>query len=190
MTQEIEIEFKNLLTKKEFDLLLSQLPFPMDGIKQTNYYFETDDFSLKSKGSALRIREKEGNYYLTLKEPHMLGLLETHEQITKEEAYKWRNNEFVPKATISKQLTNLGIVEKELRFLGELTTIRREIPYHGTLLVLDYSIYNNESDYELELEANNKDDGIYTFQQILDTFQIERKETPNKIERFYRSLLK
>ncbi|WP_212685903.1 CYTH domain-containing protein, partial [Salmonella enterica] len=82
MAQEIEIEFKNLLTEEEYLKLLSNLPFPKYSQTQTNYYFETEDFSLKAHGSALRIREKNGNYTLTLKETHELGLLETHDALT------------------------------------------------------------------------------------------------------------
>src|SRR5699024_2293642 len=89
MSQEIEIEYKNLLTKQEFDYLLGHFPFPQNSQKQTNFYFETENFSLKENGAALRIREKDGHYRLTLKEPHPDGLLETHDPLTEAEAMNW-----------------------------------------------------------------------------------------------------
>src|SRR5699024_6280641 len=89
MGQEIEIEYKNLLTKQEFNHLLHHFSFPQPGKKQTNYYFETKNFTLKENRSALRIREKDGNYQLTLKEPHVNGLLETHDMLTESEAMDW-----------------------------------------------------------------------------------------------------
>ncbi len=59
MTQEIEIEFKNLLTKSEFLKLSEALCMKEHDFKQqVNHYFDTKDFSLKQKKSALRIREK------------------------------------------------------------------------------------------------------------------------------------
>ena len=50
-----------------------------------NHYFETPDFSLKA-GSALRIRHKGETYTLTLKQPAEIGLLETHQVVTEDEA--------------------------------------------------------------------------------------------------------
>ncbi len=74
MTQEIEIEFKNIVTKEEFDTLCKS--FSIEAFtKQVNHYFETPDFSLKEAGSALRIRHKGATYTLTLKQPAEIGLL-------------------------------------------------------------------------------------------------------------------
>ena len=47
MVQEIEIEYKTLLTKQEFTTLLHALSFPQDSVSQTNYYFDTINFALK-----------------------------------------------------------------------------------------------------------------------------------------------
>ncbi len=58
MSQEIEIEYKNLLTKDEFNSLLSNLSFPRKGQVQINYYFETADLALRNKLSALKIKKK------------------------------------------------------------------------------------------------------------------------------------
>lgn len=50
MTQEIEIEFKNLLTKSEFQKLSEALGMKKHDFKrQINHYFDTKDFSLKQK---------------------------------------------------------------------------------------------------------------------------------------------
>lgn len=187
MTQEIEIEYKNLLTKEEFDRLLTGLPFPKGAITQTNHYFETKDFSLKQHGAALRIREKQGKYQLTLKEPHPQGLLETHDTLTKQEALDWMEGRRKGKDHTTKQLTNMGISLAELIYYGSLTTERRELHHAGVLLVLDYSTYNGKSDYELEIEAPSKTAGVNAFNTLLETYQIKKKHTPNKIKRFFRS---
>ncbi|WP_156288892.1 CYTH domain-containing protein [Oceanobacillus salinisoli] len=187
MAQEIEIEFKNLLTKEEFEKLLYKLPFPKHSVKQTNYYFETKNFSLKDKGSALRIREKAGKYQLTLKEPHELGLQETHDELTEEEAKQWMNGNIIPKYNTSKQLKNLGIKLEDLVYYGSLTTERREVTYKDVLIVLDYSTYNKKEDFEFELEAQDKHTGLQTFDALLQEFHIQKKNTPNKIERFFAS---
>lgn len=187
MTQEIEIEYKNLLTKEEFNHILKGLPFPENGITQTNHYFETEDFFLKQNGCALRIREKQGKYQLTLKEPHPQGLLETHDALTKQEALDWIAGNINEKENTAKQLANKGISTADLIYYGSLTTERRELHHDDVLVVLDYSTYNGKSDYELEVEAPSEAIGIRAFHSLLETYQVEKKHTPNKIKRFFSS---
>lgn len=190
MAQEIEIEYKNLLTEDEYKRLLRELNFPEKAVLQENYYFETTDFQLKQKQSALRIRKKNGNYVLTLKEPHPEGLLETHDMLTIEEADSWFNGKPVVKEHTGKQLEKLGISMDELHLFGSLHTERREITYQNVLLVLDYSQYHHTSDYELELEAKSQSEGIAVFKTLLSAYQIPSRDTPNKIERFFQSIKK
>ncbi len=153
MTQEIEIEYKNMLTKSEFDRLLASLPFPEEAHTQTNYYFETPDFSLKEHGCALRIREKDGSFTLTLKEPHSTGLLETHNELTRQQADSWLNGKPANANKTADQLADKGIHTDDLLYHGSLTTHRRELTYGDVLLVLDDNTYLGKTDYELELEA-------------------------------------
>jgi uncharacterized protein YjbK len=185
MTQEIEIEYKNLLTEEEFKLLLSDVPFPSDSKTQTNYYFETKDFSLKAHRSALRIRNKNDDYRLTLKEPQKIGLLETHDALTKEEAEAMLEGRTIFKKEVGQQLARMNILFEDLIYYGSLQTFRRETNYKDVLLVLDYSLYNGTADYELELEAPSEEVGRITFDNLLDTYRIPRRITPNKIERFF-----
>ena len=188
LSQEIEIEFKNLLTKEEFNQIRTYLSFPDKGVAQTNFYFETKDFTLKNNHAALRIREKNGEYTLTLKQPGGQGLLETHDFLTKEEANEWFNGNPVSKTHTAKQLADLDICPSDLIYYGSLTTIRLEYKHKGFIYVLDDSHYNNHSDYELEIEAPSYDAGLTTFNQLLTTLSIPRRKTPNKIERFFSSL--
>ncbi|WP_010093585.1 CYTH domain-containing protein [Ornithinibacillus scapharcae] len=176
MTQEIEIEFKNLLTKQEYDMLLAHLPFPEDGQKQINYYFETPDRKLQNRQSALRIREKNGKYRLTLKEPFGDGLLETHDTLTFEEASLWMKGNPIAKKATTTQLHNLQVPLEELQYYGSLTTIRREYQNNGLIFVLDYSTYHNQEDYELEIEALDKETGLKAFEQTLKQLGIEKRK--------------
>ncbi|WP_174612810.1 CYTH domain-containing protein [Virgibacillus ihumii] len=186
MAQEIEIEFKNLLTKTEFERLLNSLPFPAQPQTQTNYYFETADFKLKENGSALRIRKKQEAYSLTLKQPHREGLLETHDPLTDQEAEQWLNGQIVMKQHVRRQLEALHIDPENLIYFGSLTTERRELNYKDVLLVLDYSTYGDTADYELELEAASAEAGQRMIDEILSGYNINKRETPNKIKRFFR----
>src|SRR5699024_2845050 len=125
MSQEMEFESKNLLTKKEYQRLNDHLNHTKIKPKtQTNYYFETDNFALKEKGAALRIRVKEGQYYLTLKQPKLDGLLETHESITNETLNLWLANQLTPTPKIDQQLASLDIDRDRIKYGGKLTTER------------------------------------------------------------------
>lgn len=188
MAQEIEIEYKNLLTEKEFNQLLYYLPFPPGGKIQTNYYFETKDFALKNHKSALRIREKNGAWRLTLKEPQKVGLLETHDLLTKQEAEAIVKGKLRFKGEVSQQLKKLNVSFEDLIYYGSLKTVRRETNYEGVLLVLDYSTYNGTADYELELEAATQPTGKRIFDALLEKYNIPERKTPNKIERFFSTL--
>lgn len=188
MNQEVEIEYKNLLTKAEFDRLLKQYSFPEKANVQINYYLETNNFALKEKGCALRVREKNGRYILTLKEPHTHGLLETHDTLTKEEMNHVLYGGTLVKKDVADRLLTLDIPLSSLHYYGKVTTARRETEFDHALLVLDHSIYNGTDDYELEVEAPTEAIGTHVFEQLLQKQDIQKRETPNKIERFFNSL--
>src|SRR5699024_5559459 len=85
MGQEIEIEFKTLIDEHTFYKLLETLPFPIKPVVQTNHYVDTKHKTLKKHKSALRIREKDESYTLTLKQPQTRSELETHDLLTYQE---------------------------------------------------------------------------------------------------------
>ncbi|SDC79350.1 Uncharacterized protein YjbK [Terribacillus halophilus] len=189
MPQEIEIEFKNLLTEAEFEKLY--YAFEMNSspaIQQVNHYFETKDFQLKQHGAALRIREKNGKFQATLKQPQGDGLLETHDALTEQQAKAWLQGQITLGPEIGEQLKDLGISAGELIYGGSLETIRREKSYNDTTIVLDQSIYGDTVDYELELEARSYKHGENVFLSLLSEHDIGKRKTPNKIQRFYDSL--
>lgn len=190
MAQEIEIEYKNLLTKDEYTKVYQFLPFKsVELIEQTNYYFETDDLSLKQKGAALRIRKKNDQWTLTLKQPHEEGLLETHDTLNDKEANLWIQNQFIEKPETSKQLRELGVSISQLKYLGSLTTRRKELEYNKATVVLDHSLYYDQEDYELEVEASSKPHGQAVIKEILEACDIPERKTDNKIKRFYKAKL-
>lgn len=187
MKQEIEIEFKNLLTETEFNNIkqifnLSEKEFKL----QENHYFDTPNFSLKEHGAALRIRMKNDKYVLTLKQPATEGLLETHEQLTSEEAKHALQTNELKQGEITSILANqFNIPASSLMLFGSLCTNRAEVTYKEGLLVLDHSRYLSKEDYELEYEVKNFDEGKENFLKLLKELNISVRKTDNKIKRFY-----
>lgn len=187
MKQEVEIEFKNILTKKQYNTLLNIIPFQKTTMNE-NYYFETKDFKLAKVKSALRIRKNDKAYTLTLKQPKEGYVLETNIPLAEEEALSCLKGNFIQHDEFTKYLSSLGIRPDELHYFGKLIT-KRKTYYDGeNLYVLDHSFYNDKEDFELELEVQNREKGLKLFTKILNETNIERKKTPSKIERFFKSL--
>jgi uncharacterized protein YjbK len=186
MAQEIEIEFKNLVTEEEFTRLTSHFHIKEeDFTSQNNHYFDTPDYQLKEKQSALRIREKKGVYTLTLKTPLNEDLLETHQSISKEQTDSLLQGGTFPKGEVADVLDSLSISHLSLHHFGTLSTRRAEIPYKDGLLVFDKSSYLQKEDCELEYEVKERKSGEVAFHELLEEHHIPQRKTENKIKRFY-----
>lgn len=186
LSQNIEIEFKNMLTNQEYLQLKEYFGLKEDlFFTQENHYFDTEEFSLKDRSSALRIRQKDNHFEMTLKQPLTEGLLETNQLLTSEEAEAAFTSDRLPAGKIKVIIEDLGIPFGKLQYFGSLTTKRAEFTYENGLLVLDYSTYLNTEDYELEYEVDNFETGREAFTGLLDQFSIPERKTDNKIRRFY-----
>ena len=83
MSNAIEIEAKVLLKDEDYAKLAEAFKEEVR-YSQTNYYIDNDKRLLAKEGIALRIREKDGHFELTLKTPLSQGLLEKNENITED----------------------------------------------------------------------------------------------------------
>ncbi|MEH6904721.1 CYTH domain-containing protein [Neobacillus drentensis] len=187
MTQNIEIEFKNMLTKIEYESLLKYFKISQSQIfSQENHYFDTPDFALKSNNSALRIRKKGGTYEMTLKQPANVGLLETNQVIGEEEVLMAIHQGILPTGIIRSLIEEYQISFSTIEYFGSLITERVELEYKQGLLVLDHSIYLSKEDYELEYEVEDYQFGEKIFLELLKQLKIPSRKTENKIVRFYK----
>lgn len=183
MTQEVEIEFKSMLTKDEYEKLIQAYKLENQVHWQANDYFDTPTFQLKKQGAALRIREKKHGQVLTLKQPNEVGLLETHALITEEEAedlfkYGIIHDDQMKQALAPFQLNAV------LEHLGRLETNRAEHQTEDGLLVLDESHYLETTDYEIEFEVTNEEAGKRAFERLLAEHGLPYRPAKNKIVRF------
>jgi uncharacterized protein YjbK len=187
MEQELEIELKNIVTEKEFQTLTRHFSVTEDQFKsQTNYYFDTQDFKLKKEGCALRIRHKEDTYTFTLKEPHGDGLLESNETLMEDDALQFINGDTIHSSDLLQHLEEkYGIACSDLSSLGALKTSRYEQSFQSGLLVFDHSMYLGVEDFELEYEVTNRKQGEAEFEALLHEFNIPKRQTRNKIQRFF-----
>ena len=185
---EIEKEFKNLLSKEQYDALVNDYKevFTKD-VTQTNSYYDYEGL-LQEHKMALRIRIVEGKDTgeITLKIPQSsLEVLEFTEELLVDILNQYNNDkQFMLPPSIQKALDKEGISIQTVMQTALLTTHRLE----GALsenewLVLDESHYNGNIDYEMEMEVRSLELGEPVFLGILEKYKIERRQAESKIKR-------
>ena len=185
---EIEKEFKNLLTKAQYEAIADdyQSVFTKD-VTQTNSYYDYEGL-LQQHKMALRIRIVEGKETgeITLKIPQSsLEVLEYTEVLPVDilNAYN-HDKQFTLPTSLQEALENKGVTLQTVNQTALLTTHRLE----GALsenewLVLDESHYNGKVDYEMEMEVRSLELGEPVFLGILEKYKIERHQAESKIKR-------
>ena len=185
---EIEKEFKNLLTKEQYEALVAEYKeiFTKD-VTQTNSYYDYEGL-LQEHKMALRIRIVEGKETgeITLKIPQSsFEVLEYTEVLPVDilNAYN-HDKQFTLPTSLQEALENKGITLQTVNQTALLTTHRLE----GALsenewLVLDESHYNSKVDYEMEMEVRILELGEPVFLGILEKYKIERRQAESKIKR-------
>ncbi|MER2063794.1 MAG: CYTH domain-containing protein [Alkalibacterium sp.] len=190
MRQEIEIEFKNLLTQQEFEKLkhvfFTESAIP---VTQENYYFDTKDFKLKQVRCALRIRMKEEAAEMTLKTPFEGHHTETTLDLSIDQAKGLiaMGSFPLPEAIRTVLVKEDILIDQDVSEVGRLKTERLEVEKPHSLIVLDKSYYANTIDYELEIESDSKSVGEEFFTQLLMEHAIPKRNTPNKIARAFKA---
>ena len=185
---EIEKEFKNLLTKEQYESIAGdyQSVFTKD-VTQTNSYYDYEGLLQQNK-MALRIRIVEGKETgeITLKIPQSsLEVLEYTEVLPIDilNAYN-HDKQFALPTSLQETLENKGITLQTVNQTALLTTHRLEGGLsENEWLVLDESHYNGKVDYEMEMEVRSLELGEPVFLGILETYQIERRQAESKIKR-------
>jgi uncharacterized protein YjbK len=187
LSEFVEIEFKNLLTREEYDQLIKHFQVEVIQIKrQINHYFDTHSFSLKEMNIALRVRDKAGNFEMTLKQPAKIGLLETNQKLELVDAQRLLQTGILPEGEIKNKLCNLAIPVENIVYFGTLTTDRVEMDYQGGTLVFDHSSFLGVENFELEYEVSDPVAGENIFRQLLEKLEIPIRKTENKVARFYK----
>lgn len=186
MSTQIEKEFKNLLTKEEYEQLL--VHYQLDesaAIHQTNTYYDTDDRQLQSLKMGLRIRTYDNDAELTLK-----VLLQENEQLEITDALSLvEANQLIS----DKKIKNAGHVASmlkkknidldRLKPVGQLSTVRHTFSGEGGVYFLDKSYYQDQKDYELEFETEDLEKGLILFNTFLTYHEIKERKTTQKIQR-------
>ncbi|WP_413382374.1 CYTH domain-containing protein [Alkalihalobacillus sp. 1P02AB] len=120
-----------------------------------------------------------------MKQPHKVGLLETHQSLTEQQFQTFRSQAKLPPGDVVNQLEELDIKIEDLHFLGTLQTKRLEITYNEGSLCLDQSFYLGVTDYEVEFEGQTLEHANETLEMILQSVQLQPLPAKNKVQRFF-----
>jgi len=176
MNTNLEIEYKTLLTKQEFEQVLSYFN-QYKLINQTNFYYQSTN-SLNKKIAA-RIRQIDTSFELTFKIKQDKGKLEVNFNVPSnsiEHFYRKDVQDFLKSHGYTKQWV----------FIGELHTTRHSIMEEYGELCIDHNVYLDTEDYELEFEVKNEYEKLAyaRFIEILNQFSIQNIKAKAKLHRF------
>ena len=182
----IEIEAKVLLSKKDYERLLANIPFNPQVKVQENYFLDSEDRELKKYGMLVRLRRREGRNKLTMKAPLSEGLLDKSQMLTDEETNALLENNIFPRGDILDFLEILHIDSARFQVLAELTTERYEGIYEGFEINISKNIYSGTVDYELECDSDSAFNSQNTLRSLCDHFDI--KYEPNVLSKEPRAI--
>lgn len=171
MSNAIEIEAKALVSKSDYEKLTTAFHTYKHFI-QTNFYIDNDEGYLRKEGLALRIREKYGNYEMTLKTPLSHGLLEKNEALSEQAFDDFMRKGKFPNNDLKRFLTMLDVDVETLKVKTSLTTNRIDVPYFEGKLSIDENNYSGKKDYEVELEYNNEAEAESLLRELFEKYNI------------------
>ena len=177
----LEIEYKTLLDKEEYQSLLP-LFADTDLVVQTNHYIDTPDQLIRKEKMALRVRTFTNQAELTLKVPEDVGHFEYNQALSQGETEAILQHQQFPEGEIKSLLVTKEIPVEQLAVWGCLTTERLEKDTTAGLVALDHSLYLDTEDYELEIEVETAEQEE-NFHQFLTDHRIVYKAAKNKIAR-------
>lgn len=174
MKKHDEIEFKTMLTKEEYEELLKIYAPP--SYTQKNIYLDTRSEYFRQRKIGCRIRIKENHFEFTLKEPKS-------EDITEESNWPLAQAdvvEFQRSGVFTPEWLDLP---EELISIGEIETLRSELPFQSGQLMIDQSTYFSVVDYELEFEAPDYTQGKTDFEEFLALHKLPYRPAKKKLVR-------
>lgn len=177
MKTNIEIEFKTFIDEAKYLELIKHFDLENNIFRQVNYYFDTDDLHFVNNEMVLRIRQKGEDFFkVTLKSHSEQGAYENHILLNKPQALDMLKNGFN---------ASLFGIDKNVRVVAELENHRVSTPYRDGLLFLDRCDYYGHTDFEIEFEVDNFEQGEIEFKQMLDELDVPFRPSIRKSVRAY-----
>ena len=182
--REIEIEFKNLLTKGQYETLYKKYSLNnSEEIINKNFYYDDADESFKKIGAALRIRYTNKKTEMTLKIKGKTQNIEINVPLDERYPKEPTVLPILPNEIIA-ELERMNVKIKTPMLIQKIETLRQEVTLEEGLLVLDKTTFINDIvDYELEFETKDYETGLATFEKLLEENNIDKSPAKPKIAR-------
>jgi uncharacterized protein YjbK len=170
----LEIEFKQMLTKEQFHVLLKHFPHAQL-IQQNNRYFYYKDASIKI---ATRIRTIGDESELTFKQQNNEGVIEHRFKMN------FNDEDIFNRLDVLDFLSSSNLTSTFLP-IGSLLTHRYLVIEENQEICIDENHYLDQVDYELEVESlMDPKKAQDRFLKLLLEFSIEKRESLSKFARF------
>lgn len=171
-----EIEFKTALTEESYHDLLEKFNLGDNVFLQTNYYFDTANLDLNKDLIVLRIRKKNNRYKITMKSQSEHEAFENHVFLSEEKALSMIENGF----NTSEFFDSINL---DVTFQASLDNWRVSTPHFENILFLDRCDYHGVTDYELEYEVVEFEEGKKSFDNLLVEHNIPFVKSKRKSEK-------
>jgi len=196
----VEKELKiRIHSKDDFFRLVKELKGYQQSVKQTNWYWDTNDFHLLAKEAILRIREEEGRRIITWKKGKSIedGYFVSEEieaefpgELNNCKTGKVLDIRALPKDIIENIQRVIPEDSFNLYCIGYIETERRYYSLQGFKLEVDHIRYpDGYEDFELEVETEKLDELRNIIMELLKSMKIDYSyQTQTKFQRFLKYL--
>jgi len=176
MDKNIEVEYKTLVSKSEFERLREHFPARYL-IDQTNTYYDTVDRQLSAQKIACRIREVNGGFEATVK-------IKNNGDLTEHTLLAELNDPIIFTMPEFMALWKSVNVAGSLLPIGQCHTMREMVVDEWGELCFDTNTYRGMTDYEIEYEVKTDfDTSFHRFMRILALENIEYVPSSSKMKR-------
>ncbi|MCD8204814.1 MAG: CYTH domain-containing protein [Coprobacillus sp.] len=139
-----------------------------------NYYIDDASFTLESNKCYLRIRNEKNTLELTLKKYISDSeCVEISDNISETDFSLITESHILPAGEVSDALSEMGLNKLTFIKVGEMQTKRLELEREDYKIILDSNKYNEKSDYNLEVEAIDKELASTTLERLAEEYHFK-----------------
>lgn len=178
MLQEVETEYKYLISNEHFQELLSKCDNRYTFLKhklRVNYYYDTEDNALNGSKTTVRVRQNHNKMKLQIKkhrtENGVLSISDEYSGSVNELPFTMR----IPDVQDTVTLKGSLITEREIYTFGE-----------NSIICFDINMYLGICDYEIEIEISEADKQEAL--SVIEFLGLLQMPIMSKSERFFRRL--
>ncbi len=139
-----------------------------------NYYIDDASGTLESNKCYLRIRKEKNTLELTLKKyVSESESIEISDSISETDFSLITESHVLPVGEVYNALSEMGLNKLTFIKVGEMQTKRLEREAEGYKIILDSNKYGENSDYNLEVEAEDKEIASTTLEKLAEEYHFK-----------------